>query len=155
MAGKATQVRKITIKEVFGDKNAVKALAEKAKGKVAGLFNVIGVVDGVKPGSTDKGDYIRLIGTFEATNLETGEVFQSGAAILPNFLSDGIGAAMMKPNASAVQFALTVGAKTDEKSVTGYVYTGENLLPPSEHSPLVMLKSELEKQKLLPAPKGK
>lgn len=150
---KANQIRKITIKEVFGDKKAVRDLAEKMKGKVAPLFNVIGVVDGVKPGSTDKGDYIKLIGTFEATNLETGETFQSGACILPNFLSDGIGAAMMRPNANSVQFALTIGAKTDEKSVTGYVYTGENLLPPSEHSPLVALRSQLEKEKLLPAPK--
>lgn len=151
MANKANQVRKITIKEVFGDRAAVRACAEKAKGKVANLFSIVGVVDGVKPGSTDKGEYLRLIGTFEATNLESGEVFQSGAAILPNFLSEGVGAALMRPNASAVQFAIVIGAKTDEKSVTGYVYTGENLMPPSEHSPLVALKGQLEK--LLPAPK--
>lgn len=153
MAGKATQIRKITIKEVFGDRKTVLEAAVAAKGKIANLFSVIGVVDGVKPGSTDKGDYLRLIGQFEATNLDTGQIYSSGACILPNFIGDGIGAALLRPNAQSVQFAIVLGAKTDEKSVTGYVYTGDSLLPPSEHSPLVALRATLADQKLLPAPK--
>lgn len=152
-AKKAETVRKITIKEVFGDKAAVRAAVEKAKNGQAHLFTVIGVVNGAKPGSTQLGDYCKLVGDFEAVNLATGEVKQSSACILPNFLGDPIAAAVQRPNAESVQFAITIGAKADPKSLTGYTYTGESVLPPSDHSPIAMLRKQLEEQKLLPAPK--
>ena len=151
MAGKVNQPRKITIKEIVGDKTVIKERVVAAKGKPIKLFNVVGIASGAKPGSTQMGDYLKLVGDFEATNLETGEVSQSGACILPNFVTDGIGAALMRPNAESVEFALTIGAKPDEKSVTGYQYTCESLLPPSEHTPLVALKAKLGG--LLAAPK--
>lgn len=153
MAQKAPgTLRKITVREIGWKRDAVQEAVIKAKKEIQ-LCTVMGVVNGVKPGSTDKGDFAKLVGDFKAVNLETGEAFTSQACILPNFIGDGVAAAIMRPNAESVQFALTIGAKPDEKSVTGYVFTAQSLIPPSESSPLAMLEKTLAEQKLLPAPK--
>lgn len=150
---KAEQLRKITTKEVGWERAAVAEKVIKA-GKPVLLYTVIGVVNNFKPGSTTMGDFAKLVGEFEAINLETGAVFQSSACILPNFIGDGIAGALSRPNAEAVQFAITIGAKPDAKSVTGFVYTADNALPPSPHSPLAQLKAQIATEKLLPKPKG-
>lgn len=148
-AGKA--LRKITTKTVGFTLDAVREAL--GKNKETRLYSVIGVVTGARPGVTDKGEFLTLMGDFKATNLVTGEVFVSGKAILPGFVGDPIGMAALKPNADGVQFALTIGAEVDAKSVAGFQYTAESLLPPSPHSPLAQLEQTLADQKLLPAPK--
>lgn len=151
MAKGTNHVRKITTKVVGFDLEAVRAaLGNKEDVQ---LYTILGVVNGAKPGATDKGDYVRLIGDFKATNLQTGEVFTSNAAILPNFIGEAIGMATMKPGAEGVQFALTMCAKKAPKSVAGFEYTAESALPPSPHSPLAMLEQQIKDQKLLPSPK--
>lgn len=152
MAQKAQQLRKITTRDVGFPRADVQAAVIKAA-KPVQLYTLLGVVNGVKPGSTSMGDFAKLVGEFEATNLTTGEVFTSGAAILPNFIGDNIAAAIMRPNAESVQFAITVGAKPNDKSVTGFEYTVDSGMPPSEHSPLALLKKQVSEQKLLPSPK--
>lgn len=154
MAQKAEQLRKITTRDVGFTRTHVQEMVIAAK-KPVKLYTVLGIVNGARPGSTDKGDFVKLVGDFEATNLETGEVFESQMCILPNFVGDPIGAAVHRPNSESVQFAVTIGAKPDEKSVTGYVFTSDNAMPPSAHSPLAVLKAELVEQKLLPAPAKK
>lgn len=148
---KATELRKITTKEIGWTRADVQAAAIKA-GKAIQLYTLIGVVNGVKPGSTSMGDFAKLLGEFEAVNLSTGETFHSGTAILPNFIGDNIAAAVMR-GAESVQFAITVSAKPDEKSVAGFVYAVESGMAPSEHSPLAQLRNQVREQKLLPSPK--
>lgn len=152
---KTNQARKITTAVVGFNLEAVRAALESLKKDEteAPLYTIIGIVNGAKPGATDKGDYVRLVGSFKATNLHTGDVYQSGVCILPNFLGEPLGMAAMKPGAQGVQFALTMKAKKAPKSVAGFEYTAESVLPVAAHDPLAVLEETLKADKLLPAPK--
>lgn len=149
------RLRKITGKGVGFNLASVRAALDALpKGKdEAPLYTVLGIVNGARPGASELGDYVRLVGDFKATNLSTGDVYVSTVAILPNFVGEAIGMAAMRPDSQGVQFALTMFAKKVPDSVVGFEYTCEDALPPSESSPLAMLEKQLNEQKLLPAPK--
>ncbi len=113
------QLRKVTIKTCGFDIATIKETV-KGKGKVA-LIRLAGIVNSGKPGQTDKGEFLKLFGEFQAINLVTGEQFSGAQCILPNFISDQF-AAVLASNGSA-EFALEIGAKENEASVTGYEFT--------------------------------
>ena len=148
-------LRRITVRDVVG-KAYMSELAQhlsKAPGKKMGLMRVIGVANRAKPGSTDKGDYVRFIGRFKATNLLTGEIFQSSQCILPNFIGEQIHAAMTAGGAAGLagleaqvesQFAFDIGASHEPSSVTGYMYTVASLIPPSQTDALAMLEASIK-----------
>ena len=148
-------LRRITVRDVLGKAfmSDLAAHLAAAKAKKLGLMRVIGVASRAKPGSTDKGDYVRFIGRFKATNLQTGEVFQSSQCILPNFIGEQIHAAMTAGRAAGIeglehqnesQFAFDIGAHYEESSVTKYVYDVASLIPPSQTDALAMLESTLK-----------
>ena len=148
-------LRRITVRDVVG-KAYMGDLAShlaKASGKKLGLMRVIGVANRAKPGSTDKGDYVRFIGRFKATSLITGEIYQSSQCILPNFIGEQIHAAMTAGGAAGLagleaqaesQFAFDIGAHFEESSVTKYVYTVASLIPPSQTDALAMLEASIK-----------
>jgi len=92
------------------------------------LLKIVGRSTAAKPGQSDNGEYVKLLGSFHAVNLVTGETFESGQCILPNFVSEQLAAALVE--SQAVEFALEIGVKADDASVTGYVFTVRPLIKP-------------------------
>lgn len=145
-------LRKITIKTVGFDAKTIKATVDEQD--KAALIRVAGIVNAAKPGQTDKGEFLALIGEFSALNLQTGEQFSSGKCILPNFIADQFGAVLQQHGTA--EFGLEIGAKKDDSAVTGYTFTVR---------PLVESKSSNRMQELiqtisaeapaLPAPSAK
>lgn len=139
--------RKITVKEVCG-KPQLEDIVEKKK---YALMRVFGHAHRVKLGSTDMGEYQKLLGQFEAINLLTGEVFQAPQCIMPEPGNGMIAEQLLGENpADSVSFALEIGVQRDESSAVGYVYWTKPLLKAKEADPLSDLRSEV---KALEAPK--
>ncbi len=148
-------LRRITVRDVVGKvfMGELASHLNRAPGKKLGLMRVIGVANRAKPGSTDKGEYVRFIGRFKATNLVTGEMYQSSQCILPNFIGEQIHAAMTAGGAAGLagleaqsesQFAFDIGAHYEESSVTKYVYTVASLIPPSQTDALALLEASIK-----------
>lgn len=115
------------------------------------LLRIVGAASDFQPGETaQSGPYVKLLGQFKATNLETGEIYVSGACILPGAASDLIyGALRGLENGGAVQFALNIGVRRDESAPVGYVYAIEQILEPGAVDPL----ADMERRLGLSAPK--
>lgn len=115
-------LRKVTIKGCGWSMAAIKAAtAETEEGQTVDLLKVVGRTTSARKGQTDKGEYTLLGGDFFAVNLATGETFQSGKCILPNFISETLAAALA--DSPACEFGLLIGAKNAPDSVTGYEFT--------------------------------
>jgi hypothetical protein len=152
-------LRKITISTCGFDKTAIN-LAIEANGKQATeLLKIAGITTGAKPGQTDKGEYLKLIGEFRAVNLVTGELFSSSACILPNFVTEPLAVAL--ESSPEVEFGLLITAKPNAKSVTGYEFGVVPLVEAKASDKLAGLLessgmiSENLASKLLPAAKSK
>ena len=146
-------LRRITVRDVIGRAfmKELPAHLSKAPGKKLALMRILGVASRAKPGQTDRGEYIRFLGRFKATNLLTGEVFQSHQAILPNFIGEMIHAAMSSggPGLSGLeaqnesQFAFDIGAVHEPTAVTQYIYQVTSLLQPAASDALTLLEQSL------------
>lgn len=134
----STLIKKISIKTVL---KARPAVPEK-NGEVNQIMDLIGIANGVQPGETDKGPYNRFIGSFQATNLKTGEVYRSGSCFMPDVAGNLILGAL-KGGASSVEFGFKIGVVKDDQSATGYVYVAEPLMKPSENDPLELLNKKV------------
>ncbi len=146
-------VRKISAKSVCGK-------LEKPT-KATSLFIVGGIANKVKRGSSDYGDWAALVGQFEATNIETGEVFVGPQCFLPEPLNSMMAATLDETDAegervnASVQFAVEVGYKKAD-TATGYEYTTKEIVSADAADPLAAIREEMTKA--LPAPvekKGK
>lgn len=154
-AGSMNLIRKITVRDVMGA-DFIADLAEHVKpghGKTAWLVRIIGVANKAKPGMTDKGEYVKFVGDFEATNLVTGEEMHSAACILPQFIGEQIWGAMNSDGTEKMStFAFDIGAHYDASSVTKYVYDVKALIAPKSNSLLAELKASVPAIRALPAP---
>lgn len=123
-------LRKITVKTAGGwtiakIKEAMTA-AKLEEGQSVALSKIVGKTTGVKTGQTDKGEFFKLSGDFYATNLHTGEVYQSGACILPNFIAETLVSALAQ--SPSVEFGVEIGVKRADNAITGYEYTVKPLV---------------------------
>lgn len=171
-------LRKLTIATAFGDKIAVLnaaltgrdggATGTAPEGKPVDILAVVGQVHSIKPGSVKRAmpdgtelvsEYVKLRGTFEATNLVTGEVFPDvGECILPNFVAGPIAAAI-NAGAKAADFAVKLQARFKITAATSYEFVAESLLPVETSNAVNSIKSrllalgvEVPKMLTLPAP---
>lgn len=117
-------LRKLTIKACGFDVSEIKSLLGDKKS--VDLLKIAGVTSSAQPGQTDKGEYVKLGGTFRAVNLDTGALFESSTCILPNFITEPL--AMALQGSGEVEFALAIGVKANPTSVTGYEYTVKPLV---------------------------
>ena len=140
-------IRKITVKEI-GGKPTLEKIVEK---KNYPIMHVWGRANRVKTGSSDFGEFVKLLGMFEAVNLETGVVSRAPVCILPE-PANGMIAAQLQGDepAAEVAFALEIGVKRDESSSVGYKYWTRELVKASDADPLADLRSKV---KALEAPK--
>lgn len=138
-------LKKITVKAVYGEIEAPE------KGHSKPLITVYGNARRATTESTTFGDYVKFLGMFESVNMDSGEVFQSGALIVPGIVENLIfGALGSDENISGVQFAFEIGVKSD-KTPTGYSYTVKSLVQPAKDDVLADLRGKLA----LPSPKEK
>jgi hypothetical protein len=129
-------------------------LEKKGQGARADILDVIGIATKYKPGSSDKGEYIRFIGQFKAKNLESGDEFISGAAIFPKMIEESLWGVMGGADVQNVQLAYRIGVKFEKDAATKYVYVATPLLKPSENDPLKLLEATVnDAVRALPAPK--
>src|SRR3954464_1880890 len=89
-------LRKLTIRTCVGTKGDILAAAMTGRGddkattgKAVPIMRVMGAVSGFRPGESDSGPYVKLLGQFKAVNLLTGEEFSNvSTCILPAVISD-------------------------------------------------------------------
>lgn len=141
-------LKKITTKTVCGkvDKKSV----INSEGDPIWMMVILGRATRRLAQSSDLGEYIRFKGTFEATNIETGEVFKSMNLIVPPIAEDIIEEGFAAEGVNAVEFALKLGVRRDDDSVSGYQWVAESVKKAAEGDPLAALRSELVEQKVLP-----
>lgn len=101
----ATSLRKISVKTVVG---RVPAVPEK--GTLA-LMIVYGQAQGSIVGENDYGEHVALVGTFEAVNLSTGEVFSAPKCFIPAGYDKMIAQRLGDGKTTAVDFAFEISVK--------------------------------------------
>jgi len=122
-------VKKITVKAVLGSPGARRDLVPEKGHK--NIMRVIGIATGLERGETQYGEFSKILGRFEATNLITGEVFHSGCLIMPEIVNTATAAAVeMAERGAAVKFAFDIGIQkpTDPESTVSYEWTAEPLM---------------------------
>lgn len=140
--------RKLTTKTIIGKVTK--------PDKPTALYRVWGRANGLRTGSTQFGEFVAMIGTFEAVRLSDGVYFKSSQCILPAPYGGpgGMLSQAVKDNTEngrgGVDFALEIGVKPDEESTTGYVYVTDPLREASATDELKSLRDVATKS--LPAP---
>jgi hypothetical protein len=136
----ASIIRKLTIKSI-SDKPTLKDLIEHTE---IPLCRVYGIANGMKPDSTDYGNFVRFMGDFRGTNLKTGEQVRSGQMIMPKIIEDLIAGQLVNPEISALEFGFEIGMRLDETVATKYVYTAKSLIEAAENDPLIALENKMK-----------
>jgi len=145
-------VRKISAKVVCG--KIEKPVPKKGKT----LFIVGGIANKVRTGDSQYGTWTALVGQFEATNVETGEVFIAPQCFLPEPMNGMIAAALEATDKDgkrlnqSIQFAVEVGVKHAENQIE-YEYTAKEIMKSDSADPLAAIREEITKA--LPAPAKK
>ncbi len=112
-----TLIKKITVKTVCGSMKRPGENDPEHK-----LMMVVGVATGVKSGESNFGPWQALRGQFQATNMETGEIFRSGVCILPNIAQDLLLPQLFGEGVNGVEFGLEIGVRPSSTPI-GYEYT--------------------------------
>lgn len=151
----AKLVKKISPRTVCPE--LLKRLDQPGAPKEIVLYDIYGLTNTTRTGTTDKGDWLQFKGQFEAIVDSSGEVFNSGAVFLPQPFQDMLYGELSKakegdPNAS-VQFACRVSIvppTPGKVSATGYEYMCMPLIDAAEESPLAHMRKLIgEKRRLL------
>lgn len=143
-------VKKITMKTCGAQPNIEELIEfKKANGATAvmPLLDVIGIASDFKPGTSDLGPYVKLLGQFKAVNRD-GEIFTSGAAILPgsgNDLVYGALKALEGQGGGSVSFKFRIGVRyvQDARGGVPYQYEIEQVYQPEVSDPLKALEVQL------------
>lgn len=128
-------IKKISVKNCYGKVSAADAPMD--------ILQVVGIATGSRTGESTYGPWVSLRGTFQATNLQTGEVFRGSECFLPDIGVDMVLVALNSKDAQAVEFAVNVSIKKSESPI-GYEYTVTPLMKLQENDPLAALANRLE-----------
>jgi len=123
--------RKITLRNIGLSKVEINKFIRDNKlddGKDAPVAKVFGIAHGAKPGQSDTGEYLKLVGEFSGVNLVTGEIYSASSAILPNFISEQFEPVIAQHGNA--EFSLQIGVKRVDSAATGYEFTVQSLLAP-------------------------
>lgn len=113
------------------------------------LARVYGLADGSRFVADDKsvtGSYTFFTGTFEAVNLQDGEIYRSSKLFLPGGISEMFEKEVAKakkddPNAE-LQFAFEIRAKRDTNPI-GYSYEAQALRKIETNDPLAAIRGAM------------
>lgn len=134
-------ISKISVKTVWGSKPD--APTKDHKGPMW-LIQIVGQANAFTTGTTDKGEWTKLVGAFQAVNLESGEAFRSGTCFLPNVALDLVMGQLKMAETKSVAFGFRIGVLRDEQSATNYVYVADPITEVMEHDPLAPLLAKME-----------
>ena len=157
-SGKPSILNKITVKTVVGK---VIFDEDAADGDEIELMTIAGFVRGTKHGEGDKGEWIALLGSFEAQRASDGKMFAAPKCFLPKAATDLIVDAFNQalqasaeyakthegvvPHKPEIKFAFKIGARSDETISVGYTYTCEPLVK-EENDQMAALRGEVFQQ---------
>lgn len=141
-------LRKITVKTVCGKQ----AAPEDHKD----LMTIIGIASGTRSGESNYGPWVSFTGHFEATNIETGEVFTSMQAFLPEPIQSALESRLTSGDVESVEVALKIGIRPSDAAI-GYEYVTESLVEMANHDAIAHLRGVANKALDAPkaSPKGK
>lgn len=155
-------LKKITVSECGFGKSEILAAVMKAKpadkttGLSVGLLEIKGIAVSGKVGSKvlpdgKTSEWLVFNGEFQATNLITGEVYNSGSCILPGALPQALFGAMRADDGGFKTgiFAVIIGAHFDEKAITSYVFDTSTILAPKASSAMEALNAQVAEAKQL------
>lgn len=136
---------KISVATVYGRiKTAIKDVDGEQKKYLpapVALMRVIGQCTGFEVKTSQYGDSLKFSGSFKAINLETGEVYHSGACFLPTVLESQLGGVLDSVD-SGVEFAVDIAAVPAENSF-GYEYRVKTLLEVQEAPVLAAIEQKI------------
>lgn len=141
-----SRVKKVSVAGVFGKIKLERLMGEKQYD----VMRLIGRCVNSKVVPTPYGESTALLGEFEATNPETGEVSESSTAYLPDIALTPILTALA--GSQAVDFAIMVGvrfAADDAGHKSGgsvYEYTFRPLLSVAADNPILRIKAAMAAQ---------
>lgn len=117
-------LRKITIKTCgdFKLKKVKEIVASLKEGESKPIIKVSGECINAKTGQTAMGAFTRLTGNFVGVDLTTGEMYQSGECILPDYVGAQLGAAILGANGKSVNFAFEILAQRVDNAIAGFAY---------------------------------
>lgn len=122
--------------------------AAKVEGKRVPLLAVLGVATSIGivsiPASQgkDEQNFEFIAGDFEATNLQTGEVFQSSVLYLHSAFQE-LFAARLRRGETPLDIALKIYS-VPASNIAGYSYIAETFVPDDGKSPVAQLKERLQ-----------
>jgi hypothetical protein len=142
-------VKKLSSKTIIGNVLTAFTIDEKTKqpviGELVALFSVVGIANTIKTGTSTYGDWQSFKGTFEATNLLTGEVFRAGELFLPEVAENMLTGPVTQHG--EVKFGFEIGARSvkdrTNDQIVKYEFTCKPLLDTAENDPIAALKAEL------------
>lgn len=144
-----SEIGKITMATIGAGKIAKRAVLEEKELVTARIF---GIASGIKLRANIAGDKFEAIaGNFEATNMETGEIFGSGILFLPA----GLHEKLLEPlkngeDGLTIQFGLEISA-FPASNPQGYSWKAKNIVQVAQADPLADLRKQaMDGMKLLP-----
>lgn len=145
----ATPLSKMSVKTL--KLNGHKGAALDKVGEVIWLGRIIGRCQAVKlkKRTDDSGNLVEdhpISGFFEGTNLETGEISQSGILYLPGGFHDVLESAIRDANGGVVDFAIEIGAERAENKAK-FTWVAKNLMKPAGADQLSALREMAAKSK--------
>lgn len=149
MAEEAFGKSQITLKDIGLDKAEVQAIVLKDK-KPHTVALAVGIASRAIPGSKTMPDgklsnWVVLHGSFRLTNTVTGLTRNGCKLILPDVASNQI-AALITPDAAAVEFAVEIVADYQKDAATSYVWGARSIMKGAK-DPLAAILERIPQEK--------
>ena len=125
------------------------SLNDKARKEPFPIYQIMGIAKGTIAGEGANGEWNKLIGTFEAVNLLTGEIYRSGNAFLPKVVNDVIAGNFInvpEGETREVRFVYEVGV-TPSTMPVGYTFTVKELIETEAADPFESMRWALPASK--------
>jgi hypothetical protein len=135
--------KKLAAKIIMAPIKIGRPLLDEQGKKEMDLFQIAGIATDTKVGVSNFGEWVALLGDFQATNVYTGEIMRAAKVLLPPILLELVQGKMAGQGSDGrgVTFAFMVGIKVDEdpRSSLGYTYYAKNIVAPSADDPMTKL----------------
>ncbi len=140
-------VKKVSFDNFYEDNNIEKP--KKDRPEQIDLFTILGIVKGLKTGTTDNGEWISFEGEFKATRLLDGEIFRGPRAFISEPAQSMLESALEENETVEMAFVISI---IPGENAYGYEYRTSPLIAPAENDGIAALELKI---KSLPVPKAK
>ena len=140
-------VKKISFDNFYEENNIEKP--KKDRPEQIDLFTILGIVKGLKTGTTDNGEWISFEGEFKATRLLDGEIFRGPRAFISEPAQSMLESALEENETVEMAFVISI---IPGDNAYGYEYRTSPLIEPAENDGIAALELKI---KSLPKPEKK